>query len=62
MRPWLECPYGECRNPAQIFKKVTAQIKPDALKKIMDKVRRCILTPGPPQVDPRLTDAWLTPG
>lgn len=31
-----EYPYSECKNPAQIFKKVTSGIKPAALAKIKD--------------------------
>ncbi|XP_020600134.1 probable serine/threonine-protein kinase WNK4 isoform X2 [Phalaenopsis equestris] len=32
----LEYPYSECKNPAQIYKKVTSGIKPAALTKISD--------------------------
>ncbi|KAL7113458.1 hypothetical protein ACP275_04G061800 [Erythranthe tilingii] len=31
-----ECPYSECTNPAQIFKKVSTGIKPAALGKVKD--------------------------
>ena len=32
----LEYPYNECKNPAQIFKKVTSGIKPASLNKVSD--------------------------
>ncbi|CAJ1950462.1 unnamed protein product [Sphenostylis stenocarpa] len=32
----FEYPYAECKNPAQIFKKVTSGIKPASLKKVSD--------------------------
>ncbi|MED6183047.1 hypothetical protein PIB30_034367 [Stylosanthes scabra] len=32
----LEYPYSECKNPAQIFKKVTLGIKPASLNKVSD--------------------------
>ncbi|KAK7389784.1 hypothetical protein VNO78_25078 [Psophocarpus tetragonolobus] len=32
----LEYPYSECKNPAQIFKKVTTGIKPASLNKVSD--------------------------
>ncbi|KAL2893318.1 putative serine/threonine-protein kinase WNK4 [Bienertia sinuspersici] len=32
----FEYPYSECKNPAQIFKKVTSGIKPAALAKVKD--------------------------
>ncbi|XP_027334840.1 probable serine/threonine-protein kinase WNK10 [Abrus precatorius] len=32
----LEYPYSECKNPAQIFKKVTSGIKPASLNKVSD--------------------------
>ncbi|XP_008806942.1 probable serine/threonine-protein kinase WNK4 isoform X2 [Phoenix dactylifera] len=39
----LEYPYSECRNPAQIYKKVTSGIKPAALAKVTDpQVRQFI--------------------
>ncbi|KAG6500254.1 hypothetical protein ZIOFF_040097 [Zingiber officinale] len=39
----LEFPYSECKNPAQIFKKVTNGIKPAALAKVTDpEVRQFI--------------------
>lgn len=31
-----EYPYGECKNPAQIYKKVTSGVKPAALAKVSD--------------------------
>ncbi|XP_050228315.1 serine/threonine-protein kinase WNK8 isoform X2 [Mercurialis annua] len=38
-----EYPYSECRNPAQIYKKVTSGIKPAALGKVSDpEVKRFI--------------------
>ena len=46
-----ECPYSECRNPAQIFKRVTEGVKPEALDKIIDAdlrsfVLKCIAPIG----------------
>ncbi|KXS21672.1 kinase-like protein [Gonapodya prolifera JEL478] len=35
-----EYPYGECTNQAQIFKRVTQGIKPQALSKVMDEATR----------------------
>ncbi|KAJ7961746.1 putative Kinase [Quillaja saponaria] len=32
----FEYPYSECKNPAQIYKKVTSAIKPAAFKKVSD--------------------------
>jgi len=33
----FECPYNECKNPAQIYKRVSSGIPPAALEKIKDK-------------------------
>lgn len=43
-----EYPYSECKNPAQIFKKVTSGIKPASLKKVKDPqlkdfIEKCLL-------------------
>lgn len=32
----LECPYGECKSLAQVYKKVTAGLKPKSLEKVKD--------------------------
>ncbi|KAI0520536.1 hypothetical protein KFK09_008012 [Dendrobium nobile] len=44
----LEYPYSECKNPAQIYKKVTSGIKPAALAKITDSpisqfIEKCLV-------------------
>ncbi|CAN0889521.1 Probable serine/threonine-protein kinase WNK4 [Linum grandiflorum] len=44
----FEYPYSECRNPAQIFKKVTSGIKPASLSKVRDPqvkefIEKCLL-------------------
>lgn len=44
-----EYPYTECSNPAQIYKKVTSGIKPEALNKVKDPevrqfVEKCLAT------------------
>ncbi|KAK6119769.1 hypothetical protein DH2020_046491 [Rehmannia glutinosa] len=44
----FECPYSECTNPAQIFKKVSTGIKPAALQKVKDFevkeiIEKCLL-------------------
>ncbi|CAH9094036.1 unnamed protein product [Cuscuta epithymum] len=44
----LEYPYSECRNQAQIYKKVTSGIKPAALDKIVDPelrqfIQKCLV-------------------
>jgi len=44
-----EYPYSECSNPAQIYKKVTSGIKPEALNKVKDPevrqfVEKCLAT------------------
>ncbi|KAL1189510.1 putative serine/threonine-protein kinase WNK10 [Cardamine amara subsp. amara] len=46
-----EYPYSECRNPAQIYKKVTSGIKPQSLAKVDDPqvkqfIEKCLL-PAP---------------
>lgn len=43
-----ECPYSECKNVAQIYKKVTSGIKPTSLRKVKDVqalrlINRCLL-------------------
>ena len=38
-----EYPYMECSNPAQIYKKVTQGIMPNALDKVRDPVLRDII-------------------
>eukprot|EP01018_Ginkgo_biloba_P015235 Gb_00554 [translate_table: standard] len=45
----FEYPYSECSNPAQIYKKVTSGIKPDAFYKVKDPevrqfVEKCLAT------------------
>ncbi|XP_054781002.1 probable serine/threonine-protein kinase WNK4 isoform X2 [Prosopis cineraria] len=45
----LEYPYIECKNPAQIFKKVTSGIKPASLSKVKDSqikefIEKCIVS------------------
>lgn len=44
----LECPYGECKNSAQIYKKVLSGIKPVSLGKVKDPdakqfIEKCLL-------------------
>lgn len=44
----LEYPYSECKNPAQIFKKVTSGIKPASLAKVSDSsvkhfIEKCLV-------------------
>ncbi|KAK4787565.1 hypothetical protein SAY86_011398 [Trapa natans] len=39
----LEYPYSECKNPAQIYKKVTSGIKPAALKNVSDPQLRAFI-------------------
>eukprot|EP00798_Chlamydomonas_sp_ICE-L_P030373 gene30373-35379_t len=40
----LEYPYAECRNPAQIFKKVTQGIPPAGLEKVVDDEFRTFIS------------------
>ncbi|KAG7994755.1 hypothetical protein I3843_01G074400 [Carya illinoinensis] len=45
----FEYPYSECRNPAQIYKKVTSGIKPAALSKVSDPqikefIEKCLVS------------------
>ncbi|XP_072963618.1 probable serine/threonine-protein kinase WNK4 [Typha angustifolia] len=45
----LEYPYSECKNPAQIFKKVTSGIKPAALAKVTNTevkqfIEKCLVS------------------
>lgn len=40
----LEYPYGECRNPAQIYKKVTAGIPPQALERVANEELKAFIT------------------
>ncbi|CAH1416465.1 unnamed protein product [Lactuca virosa] len=44
----FEYPYSECKNPAQIYKKVTAGIKPASLEKVSDPkvkefIKKCLV-------------------
>lgn len=44
----LECPYGECKNSAQIYKKVLSGVKPLSLGKVKDPdvkqfIEKCLL-------------------
>ncbi|KAM3287418.1 hypothetical protein P3S67_020848 [Capsicum chacoense] len=44
----FEYPYSECKNPAQIYKKVSSGIKPASLTKVMDSevktfVEKCLV-------------------
>ncbi|KAJ8464996.1 hypothetical protein OPV22_027548 [Ensete ventricosum] len=39
----LEYPYSECKNPAQIYKKVMSGIKPAALAKVTDRQARHLI-------------------
>ncbi|KAL2233768.1 serine/threonine-protein kinase WNK8 [Sesamum indicum] len=44
----LEYPYSECKNPAQIFRKVTSGVKPAALAKVASKevkefIEKCLV-------------------
>ncbi|GAB4861564.1 hypothetical protein Ancab_036757 [Ancistrocladus abbreviatus] len=44
----FEYPYSECKNPAQIFKKVTSGIKPASLEKVQDSqvkefIEKCLV-------------------
>ncbi|KAI4366607.1 hypothetical protein MLD38_022466 [Melastoma candidum] len=53
-----ECPYNECRNAAQIFKKVTSGIKPASLEKVKDPqvkefIEKCLV---PADIRPSASD------
>lgn len=53
-----ECPYSECRNAAQIFKKVTSGIKPASLGKVKDPrvkefIEKCLV---PAEIRPSASD------
>ena len=50
-----ECPYSECRNPAQIFKRVTEGVKPEALDKIIDADLRSFVLKCIAPINKRLT-------
>ena len=50
-----ECPYRECRNPAQIFKRVTEGVKPEALDKIIDADLRSFVLKCIAPINKRLT-------
>ena len=39
----LEYPYMECSNPAQIYKRVTHGVKPNALEKVKNEVLQNII-------------------
>uniref|UniRef100_A0A0D9XNC6 non-specific serine/threonine protein kinase n=1 Tax=Leersia perrieri TaxID=77586 RepID=A0A0D9XNC6_9ORYZ len=60
-----EYPYGECDNPAQIYKKVTAGKLPDAFYRISDAdarrfIGRCLVNAGQrPSADELLLDPFL---
>ncbi|KAK9051392.1 hypothetical protein SSX86_028019 [Deinandra increscens subsp. villosa] len=63
----LEYPYSECQNPAQIYKKVTAGIKPASLEKVRDPeikefIQKC-LVPANQRLSARelLQDPFLKP-
>ncbi|KAL6004431.1 hypothetical protein ACLOJK_004984 [Asimina triloba] len=60
-----EYPYNECRNPAQIYKKVTSGIKPASLAKVQDPqirhfIEKC-LVPAPERLPAKelLKDPFL---
>ncbi|XP_051114909.1 probable serine/threonine-protein kinase WNK10 [Andrographis paniculata] len=61
-------PYSECKNPAQIFKRVTSGIKPAALGEIQDPEVRCFiekcLVPASERLSAAelLNDPFLLPG
>ncbi|TKY61235.1 serine/threonine-protein kinase WNK6 [Spatholobus suberectus] len=45
----LEYPYSECKNPTQIFKKVTSGIEPASLKRVSDPqikefIKKCLVS------------------
>ncbi|KAG0457180.1 hypothetical protein HPP92_022013 [Vanilla planifolia] len=51
----MEYPYSECKNPAQIYKKVSSGIKPAALAKIVDPQIRQFIEKCLVQASERLT-------
>nr|KAJ0226625.1 hypothetical protein LSAT_V11C100036530 [Lactuca sativa] len=64
----FEYPYSECKNPAQIYKKVTSGIKPGSLSKVGDYelkafIEKCLVpateraSAGKPLEDPFLKEA-----
>ena len=50
-----ECPYSECSNPAQIYKRVTCGVKPEALDKIIDSDLRSFILKCISPIEKRLT-------
>ena len=50
-----ECPYSECSNPAQIYKRVTGGVKPEALDKIIDSDLRSFILKCISPIEKRLT-------
>ena len=50
-----ECPYSECSNPAQIYKRVTHGVKPEALDKIIDSDLRSFILKCISPIEKRLT-------
>ena len=50
-----ECPYSECTNPAQIYKRVTGGVKPAALEKIIDSDLRSFILKCISPIEKRLT-------
>lgn len=59
----LEIPYSECDSIAKIYKKVTAGVKPQALKKVSDPelkafIEKCI---GQPRARPSAADLMKDP-
>ncbi|KAK9713591.1 hypothetical protein RND81_06G037800 [Saponaria officinalis] len=64
----FEYPYNECKNPAQIYKKVTSGIKPASLSKVKDAqvkefIEKC-LVPASERLSAKelLKDPFLQPG
>ncbi|EEH57902.1 uncharacterized protein MICPUCDRAFT_26102, partial [Micromonas pusilla CCMP1545] len=50
-----ECPYSECSNPAQIYKRVSQGVKPEALDKIIDADLRSFIMKCISPIEKRLT-------
>ena len=50
-----ECPYSECSNPAQIYKRVVGGVKPEALDKIIDADLRSFILKCISPIEKRLT-------
>ncbi|WCJ22450.1 Protein kinase superfamily protein [Euphorbia peplus] len=61
----FEYPYSECKNPAQIYKKVTSGIKPSSLNKVSDQqirefILKCLVpAPERPSAKELLKDPFL---